>query len=85
MKQSYTEATIKLNDFLHYSEYVHAMIGGLLVGGLELSMVIVGQKFIGVWFGSYRPIIPTLILALVLYFTPEGLFKSKSRKTVMDD
>ncbi len=55
---------------------VHAMIGGLLLGVLELSMVFVGKKFVGVWFGEYRPVIPTLILALVMYFAPEGLFKN---------
>jgi len=59
---------------------VHAMIGGLLLGVLELSVVLVGQRFVGVWFGAYRPIIPTLILALVLYFAPEGLIKYKSRR-----
>jgi len=65
---------------------VHSMIGGLLLGVLELSMVFVGMEFVGVWVGEYRPIIPVLVLALVLYFAPEGMFKYiTSRKTVMDD
>ncbi len=65
---------------------VHSMIGGLLLGVLELSMVFVGMEFVGAWVGEYRPIIPVLVLALVLYFAPEGLFKYiKSRKTVTDD
>ena len=59
---------------------VHSMIDGLLLGVLELSMVFVGQKFMGVWFGEYRPIIPILVLALVLYFAPEGLFKKYYNK-----
>lgn len=61
---------------------VYAMIGGLLLGVLELSVVFVGQKFVGVWFGAYRPIIPILILALVLYFAPEGMFKYITSKNI---
>lgn len=61
---------------------VYAMIGGLLLGVLELSVVFVGQKFVGVWFGAYRPIIPILILALVLYFAPEGMFKYITSRNV---
>ena len=56
---------------------VHSMIDGLLLGVLELSMV-----FVGVWVGEYRPIIPILVLALVLYFAPEGLIKNITSRNI---
>ena len=56
---------------------VHSMIDGLLLGVLELSMV-----FVGVWVGEYRPIIPILVLAWVLYFAPEGLIKNITSRNI---
>ena len=63
-----------------------ALVGGFILGFGEMLFTIVGQFFIGVWGGEYRPILPTLILALVLYFAPEELFNYiKSKRIEMED
>ena len=51
----------------------YALVGGFIVGFFEFLFTVLGQAYIGVWVGAYRPVIPILILALVMYFAPEGI------------
>ena len=56
-----------------------ALVGGFGVGVAEFLFTVLGQKIVGVWVGSYRPIIPILILALVMYFAPKGIISKNNR------
>ena len=50
-----------------------AAIGGLLQGVFEIFLVVGGQRVIGVWVGEYRPLVPIAMIALAMYFRPQGL------------
>jgi branched-subunit amino acid ABC-type transport system permease component len=51
----------------------YALVGGFTVGLVEFLFTVFGQAYIGVWVGEYRPFIPILILALVMYLAPDGV------------
>jgi branched-chain amino acid transport system permease protein len=50
-----------------------SVIGGIIVGMSEIMLTVWGQKWIGVWVGEYRPMIPMLFLVIVLMIEPDGL------------
>lgn len=52
-----------------------ALMGGLVVGLLRFALYYVGKEFIGVWVGEFLPLIPVVVLALVMYFSPEGVLR----------
>lgn len=51
----------------------YAMIGGFLMGPLRLGVYVLGRMFIGVWVGEFLPLIPITVIALVMYYSPEGV------------
>lgn len=50
-----------------------SVIGGVIVGISEIMLTVWGQKYIGVWVGEYRPMIPMIFLVIVLMIEPDGL------------
>lgn len=57
----------------------YALVGGFGVGVVEFLFTGLCQKYVGVWVGEYRPFIPILILALVMYFAPKGILSKINR------
>jgi len=50
-----------------------AIIGGFGIAFSEIIGTFLMQKYIGVWVGEYRPLIPMIILIAILLFEPGGL------------
>jgi branched-chain amino acid transport system permease protein len=50
-----------------------AIIGGFLIGMLEIILTTWLAQNIGIWVGEYRPMIPIIFLILVIMFEPAGL------------
>ena len=57
----------------------YALVGGFGVGFSEFLFTVLGQRYVGVWVGEYRPVIPILILALAMYFVPNGIISKNNR------
>ena len=57
----------------------YALVGGFMIGLVEFLFTVLGQAYVGVWVGEYRPFIPILILALVMYFAPDGVLSKIQR------
>jgi len=50
-----------------------AAMGGLIVGVVEIMLIVWANHAIGVWMGEYRPLLPIAMMALMMYFKPQGL------------
>ncbi len=54
-------------------EIYGAILGGILLGFVELAGVEILARIIGTWIVPYRPVVPLLILFLTLLLSPTGL------------
>lgn len=54
-----------------------AAVGGLLMGVVEITLIVWGNQVVGVWVGEYRPLVPIAVIALSMYFKPQGLIDNK--------
>lgn len=57
-----------------------AIIGGMILGMLEILLTTFGQLFIGAWFAEYRPLIPIIALIFLMKFVPQGIFERKANR-----
>ena len=54
-----------------------AAVGGLLMGVVEITLIVWGNQMVGVWVGEYRQLVPIAVIALSMYFKPQGLIDNK--------
>ena len=52
----------------------NAIIGGMILGMIDILLTVWGVAFFGAWVGDYRPLISITVLVLLLFFRPQGLF-----------
>jgi len=55
-----------------------AAVGGLIMGVLEVVLVVWSKQVFDVWMAEFRPLVPIAVIALAMYFKPQGLFCNKS-------
>ncbi|MEM1986374.1 MAG: branched-chain amino acid ABC transporter permease [Nitrososphaeria archaeon] len=53
-----------------------SILGGIIVGGMEILLLWGIALNVGVWVTSYRPIIPVVIAAITLLIFPKGIMGS---------
>jgi branched-chain amino acid transport system permease protein len=53
-----------------------SILGGIIVGGMEILLLWGIALNVGVWITSYRPIIPVIIAAITLLIFPKGIMGS---------
>lgn len=58
----------------------NAIIGGMIIGVMEILLTTFGQLFIGAWFAEYRPLIPIIALIVLMKFVPQGIFERKANR-----
>ena len=51
-----------------------AIIGGMIMGTSDILLTVFGMEYLGPWVGEYRSLISITVLALLLFFRPQGLF-----------
>ena len=52
----------------------NSIIGGMIMGMMDILLTTWGVAFFGAWVGDYRPLISITVLVLLLFFRPQGLF-----------
>jgi len=50
-----------------------SILGGVIVGGMEILLLWGVALYVGVWVTSYRPIIPVVVAAITLLIFPKGI------------
>jgi len=54
-----------------------AIIGGVIMGVMEILLTTWGQAYFGAWVGEYRPLISIVTLSILMYYYPQGFFRGK--------
>ncbi len=50
-----------------------ALIGGIIIGAGEILIATYGTQLVGIWWASYQPAIPMIIMVIGLILVPEGI------------
>ena len=62
------------------SSILGAGIGGILVGAGEVLITVFGAQAVGVWFLSYQPAVPLVMMIVGLLIVPRGIVSADYRK-----